>query len=720
MKAKMCLFSILMSVFFLEIIIASPVKAAIRIMPLGDSITQGEGSGIADEDYQVAYRKSLWDLLNDDGYDVDFVGSQDTGSAVFDDSQHEGLGGRRADEIRDNIYNWLVTNPADIILLHIGRNDITIQQQDPIEIVSEVSQVLDEIDRYESNLSANITVILALIINRLGYNCFNASTTTTFNDDLYDMAQDRIDSGDRIEIIDMECGAGIDYREQPDGDMYSGSHPVETGYEKMADLWIFGFQTIQPVADAGSNQSVNEFNLVTLDGSNSSDHFGTVVSYLWIQTQGSAVVLSDSQSANPTFTAPDVGPNGETLTFQLTVTDAVGLESTDTTNVDVSNDNCPNDPNKTQPGICGCGISDTDSGGDGIPDCNDDCDNLIDSDGDGTNDCDDLCPNDPNKTQPGTCGCNIADKDSDEDGTLDCEDANDDNDGLLDGEEQGPDGNDQNYDGNDDGVPDRLQDNVVSFHTYDNQNYVTLASPKGTSISNCKAVDNPSTANSPSGVEFSYGFFNFTITGVGIGGATTVTLHLPLGETIDTYYKYGRTPLNPTNNWYEFLYDGETGAEISGNIITLHFFDGKRGDDDLIANGIVIDDGAPAVAVAPGVGPTVSSDGGGGGGCFIATAAYGSLMEPHVKILRDFRDHFLLGNTVGDSFVRLYYTYSPPIADFIAKYDSLRAIVRISLLPVVGVSWIALKIGPVSTMALMIIFIFCFVGVVRFRGRHKE
>ena len=95
-------------------------------------------------------------------------------------------------------------------------------------------------------------------------------------------------------------------------------------------------------------------------------------------------------------------------------------------------------------------------------------------------------------------------------------------------------------------------------------------------------------------------------------------------------------------------------------------------------------------------------------------------MEPHVKILRDFRDRFLLGNTVGDSFVRLYYTYSPPIADFIAEHDSLRAMVRISLFPVVGVSWIALKIGPVSTVALMLIFISCFVGLVWFRRRYKE
>ena len=127
-----------------------------------------------------------------------------------------------------------------------------------------------------------------------------------------------------------------------------------------------------------------------------------------------------------------------------------------------------------------------------------------------------------------------------------------------------------------------------------------------------------------------------------------------------------------------------------------------------------------SVAVKSPSGSTIVTTDGGGGGCFIATAAYGSLMEPHVKILRDFRDRFLIGNTVGKSFVSFYYSYSPPIADFIAEHDGLRAMVRTSLLPVVGASWIALKIGSLSTVALMLIFISCFVGFVWFRQRYKE
>jgi hypothetical protein len=88
--------------------------------------------------------------------------------------------------------------------------------------------------------------------------------------------------------------------------------------------------------------------------------------------------------------------------------------------------------------------------------------------------------------------------------------------------------------------------------------------------------------------------------------------------------------------------------------------------------------------------------------CFIATAAYGSMMEPHVKVLREFRDRFLLDNRPGTIFVHLYNTSSPPFADFIARHDTLRAIVRLGLLPIVGVGWISLEIGPLPTMIFML------------------
>jgi hypothetical protein len=74
----------------------------------------------------------------------------------------------------------------------------------------------------------------------------------------------------------------------------------------------------------------------------------------------------------------------------------------------------------------------------------------------------------------------------------------------------------------------------------------------------------------------------------------------------------------------------------------------------------------------------------GGGGCFIATAAYGSYLDPHVYVLRDFRDRYLLTNFLGQAFVNSYYRFSPPVADFIGKHETLKIAVRWALTPVIG------------------------------------
>jgi uncharacterized integral membrane protein len=99
------------------------------------------------------------------------------------------------------------------------------------------------------------------------------------------------------------------------------------------------------------------------------------------------------------------------------------------------------------------------------------------------------------------------------------------------------------------------------------------------------------------------------------------------------------------------------------------------------------------------------SDSVGGGGCFIATAAYGTAMEPHVKMLRDFRDRFLINAIVGKAFIDLYNTYSPPVADFIARHYTVRLMVRWSLMPIVGMSWMALNIGFIPTLTIILLML---------------
>lgn len=107
-----------------------------------------------------------------------------------------------------------------------------------------------------------------------------------------------------------------------------------------------------------------------------------------------------------------------------------------------------------------------------------------------------------------------------------------------------------------------------------------------------------------------------------------------------------------------------------------------------------------------------SSDDGGlskGSGCFIATAAYGSYLDPHVMTLRQFRDDILLATAPGRAFVDFYYRTSPPIADLIGRHDALRALTRWALTPVVyGVAY------PLPSAALGMLLV---VGFLRYRQK---
>jgi uncharacterized delta-60 repeat protein len=69
--------------------------------------------------------------------------------------------------------------------------------------------------------------------------------------------------------------------------------------------------------------------------------------------------------------------------------------------------------------------------------------------------------------------------------------------------------------------------------------------------------------------------------------------------------------------------------------------------------------------------------------CFIATAAYGSDLDPHVAALRQFRDEHLMTNRIGRQLIKLYYTYSPPLAIFIEQHDWLKPVVRSMLAPAI-------------------------------------
>jgi parallel beta-helix repeat protein len=171
--------------------------------------------------------------------------------------------------------------------------------------------------------------------------------------------------------------------------------------------------------------------------------------------------------------------------------------------------------------------------------------------------------------------------------------ADNDVDGVPDGVENAA---PNNGDGNSDGIPDSQQDNVASLPNAEDGEYVTLVSPEGTQLADVIAFGNPSPSDAPPGVDFPIGFLSFKVQGLAPGGSVDVTLFLPANETIASYYKYGPTRNNPEDHWYEFIFEGETGAEVLPDRVILHFIDGEEGDDDVVVNGEVVEPGAPAFA----------------------------------------------------------------------------------------------------------------------------
>jgi hypothetical protein len=238
-------------ILLLSILISTATLAEeIKIMPLGDSITAGEHYGYPSYGERTGYRKHLYELMVANKYDVNFVGSLNWGYDITPafDCDHEGHPGWSAKQIASSVYGWLVLNPPDIILAHVGTNGLSVNN------VEDVEKMLDEIDRYEMAYEKEITVFLARIIHR--YRMESETTTTAFNDAVEAMVFSRVQSqGDKIIMVDMETGADIDY--MTDGfDMIGTTyptvnhdryHPSDQGNIKMAELWFEHLENFLPL-----------------------------------------------------------------------------------------------------------------------------------------------------------------------------------------------------------------------------------------------------------------------------------------------------------------------------------------------------------------------------------------------------------------------------------------------------------------------------------------
>jgi len=277
--------------------------------------------------------------------------------------------------------------------------------------------------------------------------------------------------------------------------------------------------------------------------------------------------------------------------------------------------------------------------------------------------------------------------------------------------------NPEDSDGN--GVPDiqQVTDGTIDL---DNDGYFDVSSSTYKIISTNDISLGLEASNNVTGVDFlksidpddisdtfgkpsdlPFGLIQFKIRVDNIGDAAQVKIYFsqPVGTT---WYKY-----DLINGWTDYSRDYPSNVEFSsdGKSVLLRLVDGGAGDSDGIANGIIVDPSGPGAvaAVSSGSVATAASGGGGGGGCFIATAAFGSYMEKHVKILRDFRDDFLLKTRWGTAFVMTYYRYSPPVADVIARHGILRTIVRIGLMPLIGFGYVVVYLSPLQQAVIFLL-----------------
>ena len=264
---------------------------------------------------------------------------------------------------------------------------------------------------------------------------------------------------------------------------------------------------------------------------------------------------------------------------------------------------------------------------------------------------------------------------------------------------------DDTVDFNLDGIPDNYQPQIIKcVRASDGSVSIGIEKASGTAedIESLEVIDPDTisdTLNRPSDLIF--GLFAYRLRVRTPGDIAKIRIYFS-GDILasDIFYKY-----DTINGWYD--YSEHTTFNDDGQSITLEVKDGGYGDSDGLANGIIIDPGG----IASMGDSSYSSLGSNTVGCFIGTAAFGSKFEKHVQPLRKFRDFYLMPNKIGRIFVKAYYTYSPPMADFIAKHDVLRTTVRWGLAPLIAVSWMLLHFGTVLTLMLMgLMFSGMFIG----------
>jgi lysophospholipase L1-like esterase len=197
--------------------ITRPDPAAIQVMPLGDSLTDG---------YNIpgGYRIHLASLLEADGVASDFVGSLQNGPEGLQDDDHEGHSGYRIDEISTLVFDWLRRASPDVVLLMIGTNDV-VQGYHLSTAPARLGRLIDLI----ATTLPNSHVFVASIPPIGGPP--NAERVEAFNDDVPEVVQSRVDEGIDVTYVDVNSVI------EPSDLHTDYTHLDASGHRKVADEW---------------------------------------------------------------------------------------------------------------------------------------------------------------------------------------------------------------------------------------------------------------------------------------------------------------------------------------------------------------------------------------------------------------------------------------------------------------------------------------------------
>jgi lysophospholipase L1-like esterase len=215
-----------------------PAPTACKVMPFGDSITDGAGSSGAGGGYRVPlFHKAL--MANQH---LTFVGGSMNGPETVDGvtfpKQHEGHSGYTIDDgggragISQYTMTTIATMKPDVITLMIGTNDIDIQ----LDVANAPMRLGGLLDKIYQN-SPNTTVILAQIVPSQddGLN----QRVSTYNGAMPALVNARKAAGKRIILVDMYGAftAVAGYKTGATALLSDRLHPNDAGYVKMADVW---------------------------------------------------------------------------------------------------------------------------------------------------------------------------------------------------------------------------------------------------------------------------------------------------------------------------------------------------------------------------------------------------------------------------------------------------------------------------------------------------